>query len=61
MTATKYMRLAANINRDLYLESTSIRAALELLSDKEADEQQVGDEFHPPFQRQARGNVARGG
>ena len=55
------MRLAANINRDLYLESTSIRAALELLSDKEADEQQVGDEFHPPFQRQARGNVARGG
>jgi len=40
MTATKYMRLAANINRDLYLESTSIRAALELLSDKEPEEQQ---------------------
>ena len=33
MTATKYMRLATNINRDLYLpETTSIRAALERLS-----------------------------
>lgn len=43
MTATKYMRLASNINRDLYLpESTSIRAALELLSDKEPDAEQAG-------------------
>lgn len=42
MTATKYMRLAANINRDLYLpETTSIRAALELLSDKEPGEEQA--------------------
>jgi hypothetical protein len=41
MTATKYMRLASNINRDLYLEeSTSIRAALELLSDKPEGPQQ---------------------
>ena len=41
MTATKYMRLATNINRDLYLpETTSIRAALELLSDKEPEAEQ---------------------
>jgi len=40
-TATKYMSLAANMNRDSYLkEAPSIRAALELLSDKEPVEQQ---------------------
>ena len=42
MTATKYMRLAANINRGLHLpEAPSIRAALELLSDKEPDDEQL--------------------
>ena len=35
-TATKYMNLAANMNHGSYLsEAPSIRAALELLSDKE--------------------------
>lgn len=41
-TATKYMNLAANMNRGSYLaEAPSIRAALELLSDKEPDAEQA--------------------
>lgn len=54
MTATKYMRLAANINRGLYLpETTSIRAALELLSDQEPTEQQ-GELIDVEAERKAR-------
>jgi hypothetical protein len=41
-TASKYMKLASNYNRERNLiEAPSIRAALELLSDKEPAEQQV--------------------
>ena len=40
-TASKYMKLASNYNRERnLLEAPSIRAALELLSDKEPAEQQ---------------------
>jgi hypothetical protein len=40
-TASKYMKLASNYNRERNLiEAPSIRAALELLSDKEPAEQQ---------------------
>jgi len=40
-TASKYMKLASNYNRERNLiEAPSIRAALELLSDKEPVEQQ---------------------
>ena len=39
-TAKRYMRVAANRSRVTDLEAPSIRAALELLSDKEPEEQQ---------------------
>ena len=53
-TATKYMNLAANMNRGSYLsEAPSIRAALELLSDKEPTEQQ-GELAGVEVERQAR-------
>ena len=53
-TASKYMKLAANYNRDFNLEGvTSIRAALELLSDKEPEEQQ-GDLIDMEAERQLR-------
>ena len=40
-TATKYMSLAANMNHGSYLTTApSIRAALELLSDRDPEEQQ---------------------
>lgn len=55
MTATKYMKLAANINRDFNLEgATSIRAALELLSDKEQAEEQQGSLIDVEAERQLR-------
>lgn len=38
--AQSYMQLASNTQRAAYLEAPSIRAALELLSEKEPDEQQ---------------------
>lgn len=53
-TSSKYMRLAANYNRERNLpEATSIRAALELLSDKEPEEQQ-GSLIDIETERQAR-------
>ena len=54
-TASKYMRLAANYNRDFNLEgATSIRAALELLSDKEQAEEQQGSLIDVEAERQLR-------
>lgn len=53
-TASKYMKLAANYNRDFNLTAApSIRAALELLSDKEPEEQQ-GTLIDVEAERQAR-------
>jgi chromosome segregation ATPase len=52
--ARVYMRVAANKQRGVYLpETTSIRAALELLSDKEPDEKQ-GELIDIETERQAR-------
>lgn len=53
-TASKYMRLAANYNHERnFLEAPSIRAALELLSDQEPEEQQ-GSLIDIETERQAR-------
>ncbi len=53
-TASKYMQLASNWHRDANLpEAPSIRAALELLSDKEPEEQQ-GTLIDVEGERQAR-------
>lgn len=53
-TGSKYMRIAANYNRERNLiEAPSIRAALELLSDKEPTEQQ-GELIDGEVERQAR-------
>ena len=52
--ARVYMRVASNKQRGVYLEETpSIRAALELLSDKEPEEQQ-GSLIDAEAERQAR-------
>jgi len=52
-TASKYMRVAANRNRGSDLEgATSIRAALELLSDKEQAEEQQGSLIDVEAERQ---------
>lgn len=52
--AQKYMQLASNTHRSAYLaEAPSIRAALELLSDKEPEEQQ-GSLIDFETERQAR-------
>ena len=52
-TAKRYMRVAANRSRVTDLEAPSIRAALELLSDKEPTEQQ-GSLIDIETERQAR-------
>jgi hypothetical protein len=53
-TVHKYMRIARNSPRSAYLpEAPSIRAALELLSDKEPEEQQ-GSLIDIETERQAR-------
>lgn len=52
-TAKRYMRVAANRSRVTDLEAPSIRAALELLSDKEPEEQQ-GTLLDVAAERQAR-------
>jgi len=59
--AHKYMRIASNLHRSVnLLESTSINAALELLSDKEQEEQQ-GSLIDLETERQARAAVDVGG
>ena len=53
--ARVYMRVASNKQRGVYLEETpSIRAALELLSDKEQAEEQQGSLIDVEAERQLR-------